>query len=268
MADYLEYTKQSFDKIADAFDEQDKANPIIGWMRNIVHDIYLSYFKEGDSLLELNAGTGIDAVYLAGKGINVYATDISPKMQSYLINKIENSVELKKKITAKPYSFYEIDKVERNNFDGIISNFGGLNCINDFEKLRDDIAGKIKPGGYFISAVMNRVCPWEMLYFSLKLDFKKAFRRFRKEGIEGTIDDQSVKTFYFMPKEFGKKFEPYFVMRRIYSLGLNTPSPYMFGIYNRARLIVKIWMKMDEFLKGIFPFNRIGDHFIIIMERK
>jgi hypothetical protein len=42
----------------------------------------------------------------------------------------------------------------------------------------------------------------------------------------------------------------------------------MFGIYNRARPIVKIWMKTDEFLKGIFPFNMIGDHFIIVMERK
>ena len=265
--DFLEHTKESFDKIADAFDKQDKANPIIEWMRGIVHKIYLEHFKAGDSLLELNSGTGIDAVYLAEHGINIYATDISAKMQSFLLAKIENNAELKDKITARPFSFYEINKVDRNDFDGVISNFGGLNCINDFSKVRDDIAERTKPGSYFIAAVMNKICPWEILYFSLKLNFRKAFRRFNREGIDGEIDDEYVKTFYFSPKEFGDKFKPYFRIKRIYTLGLFTPSPYMYGIYFRLKPIVKLWMKIDELVKGIFPFNRFGDHFVIIMER-
>ncbi len=267
MAEFLEQTKGSFDKIADAFDEQDRANPIIGWMRNIVHKVYLNNFKEGDSLLELNSGTGIDAVFLAEKGLSVYATDISPKMQSYLLEKIEKNTYFKSKIAAKPYSFYEIDKVDKNNFDGVISNFGGLNCINDFDKLRDDLAQKTKPGALFIAAVMNKFCPWEILYYILKLNFIKAFRRFKKEGIDGAIDDQLVKTFYFAPKEFGNKFKPHFRIKRIYSLGLYTPSPYMQGLYFKIKPLIKLWMKIDELVKGIYPFNRIGDHFIIILQK-
>lgn len=264
--DYLAQTKASFDKIAADFDEQDRANPIIVWMRNIVHGIYIRYFREGDSLLELNSGTGIDAVFLAGKGMSVYATDISTGMQSYLIEKIKDNPALQSKITARPYSFNEIDKVENNNFVGVISNFGGLNCINDFTKLRDDLNEKLKPGGLFIAAVINKFCPWEILYFILKFNFKKAFRRFNKEGIEGAVDDQYVKTFYFSPKEFGRKFEPHFRIKRIYTLGLYTPSPYMQGMYNKIRPLIKLWMKIDEIVKGIFPFNRMGDHFIIVME--
>jgi ubiquinone/menaquinone biosynthesis C-methylase UbiE len=267
MSNFLEHTKNSFNKIADAFDEQDKVNPIIRWMRDIVHDVYFRYFKAGDSLLELNSGTGIDAIYLAEHRINIYATDISPKMQSYLLKKLEDDPTLKDKITARPYSFYEIDKVDKDNFDGVISNFGGLNCISNFDKLRDDLIQKTKPGAYFIAVVMNKVCPWEILYFSLKFNFKKAFRRFKKEGIDGAIDDQFVKTFYFTPKEFGNKFKPYFKINRIYTLGLYTPSPYMYGIYNRIKPIVTLWMIIDKFIKGIFPFNRIGDHFIIVMQR-
>lgn len=268
MTDFLQHTKESFDKIANAFDVQDRANPIIGWMRGIVHKIYLKNFKNGDALLELNAGTGIDAIYLAERGINIYATDISTGMQSYLIEKIKNSAELQDKIIIKPYSFYDVDKVDKDHFDGVISNFGGLNCINDFVKLRDDIAAKTKPGALFIAAVMNKICPWEMLYFILKFDFKKAFRRFKQEGIEGSIDDQFVKTFYFTPKEFGKNFKPYFKIKRVYSLGLFTPSPYMVGLYHKIKPLIKLWMLMDELVKGVFPFNRIGDHFIIIMKRK
>ncbi len=267
LMNFLEHTKESFNKIADAFDEQDRANPIIGWMRNIVHQVYLNNFKVGDSLLELNSGTGIDAVFLAEKGLNVFATDISPKMQSYLLDKIERNDYLKNKITARPYSFYEIDKVDRKDFDGVISNFGGLNCINDFSKLRDDINNKTKAGALFIAAVMNKICPWEILYFMLKLNLKKAFRRFKKEGIDGAIDDQFVKTFYFTPKEFGNKFKPYFRIKKIYSLGLYTPSPYMQGLYYKVKPLIKLWMKIDELIKGIYPFNRMGDHFIIILQK-
>jgi methylase of polypeptide subunit release factors len=54
-----------------------KTNPILVWMRGLVRDIYLRNFKRGDRLLELNAGTGADAVFLAGRGIEVFATDIS-----------------------------------------------------------------------------------------------------------------------------------------------------------------------------------------------
>ena len=115
---------------------------------------------------------------------------------------------------------------------------------------------------------MNKFCPWEILYFSLKLNFKKAFRRFKKEGIDGAIDDQFVKTFYFTPKEFGKKFEPYFKIKRIYTLGLYTPSPYMQGLYKWIGLLIRLWMKIDELIKGIYPFNRMGDHFIIVMEHR
>ena len=268
MEEFLKHTQDSFNKIADAFDEQDKANPIIGWMRKIVHGIYLKQFKPGQFLLELNSGTGIDAVFLAESGFLIFATDISPKMQSYLVQKLKDRVDLSDKIKALPLSFNEIDKVEDQDFDGVISNFGGLNCINDYAKLRNDIASKTKPGALFIAVVMNKVCPWEILYFSLKLQFKKAFRRFYKEGINGAIDDQFVKTFYFSPKEFGYRFKPDFKIKKIYTLGLFTPSPYLQGLYKHIKLIIRLWMKIDELIKGIYPFNRFGDHFIIILEKK
>ena len=268
LEEFLKHTQESFNKIADNFDEQDRSNPIIHWMRDIVHRIYLKYFKSGDSLLELNAGTGIDAIFLAERGINIYTTDLSPKMQSYLNEKLISRKDLQDKITVRPFSFHEIDKVDKYNFDGVISNFGGLNCINDFSKLRDDLSDKTKPGGLFIAAVINKICPWEILYFTLKLDFKKAFRRFNKEGIDGAIDDQFVKTFYFSPKEFAFRFYPDFKIKKVYALGLYTPSPYLQVLYNKIKPLIKLWMFIDNIVKGIFPFNRFGDHFIIVMERK
>ena len=267
MEDYLIHTKDSFNKISDSFDEEDNQNAILQWMRNTVYEIYLSYFKKGDKLLELNAGTGIDAVYLASKGIKILATDISDEMISKLKEKIIK-LKLQEMIGVETLSFGEINNIDQKGFDGAISNFGGLNCINDFEKLSESLGERIKSGGKFIAVVMNSFCPWEIFYYLLKLDPANAFRRFNKEGIEANLSEFKIKSFYFFPGEFADRFSKYFEIEKIYSHGLFTPPPYMFGIYNRAKPLVKTFMKLDNFTKGIFPLNLAGDHFIIVLKRR
>lgn len=267
MSENLEHTREAFNIIAGDFDRQDKANDILLWMRKIVYGIYLKNFKQGSTILELNAGTGIDAKFLAGRGIKVFATDISEVMINLLRKSAAKEIEAGM-IDAMVCPFSDIGRVETTGFDAAISNFGGLNCISDFKKLSGDLNNKLKPGGKFIAVVMNDFCPWEIFYFMLKLDFKKALRRFKKEGIDAAIDNEKVKTFYFSPKEFARDFNGHFDIEKIYAHGLFTPSPYLLGIYKKIKPIVKIWMKIDELVKGIFPFNRFGDHFIIVLKKK
>src|SRR5205085_3412134 len=138
MSEYLQHTREAFNIIAPAFDESDKANPILLWMRKIVYEIYLKNIKPGDRVLELNSGTGIDAVYLAGKGINVYATDISDIMINILKQNAAKEIT-EGKIETGLYPFSEIGNVPQSGFDAAISNFGGLNCISDYKKLSDDL---------------------------------------------------------------------------------------------------------------------------------
>ncbi len=267
MSEYLEHTREAFNTIAADFDRQDKANDILLWMRKVTYEIYLKNIPPGSYVLELNAGTGIDAKFLASKGIKTHATDISDVM----INLMKQSASKEIKagmIEPELCPFSGIGSIESSGFDAAISNFGGLNCINDFTQLSHDLYAKLKPGGKFIAVVMNNFCPWEIFYYLLKFNPKNAFRRFNKEGIDAALDDQRVKTFYFSPKQFAKDFQNEFEIEKIYAHALYTPSPYLLGIYKRIKPIVKIWMKIDEIVKGIFPFNRFGDHFIIVLRRK
>ena len=63
-------------------------------------------------------------------------------------------------------------------------------------------------------------------------------------------------------------FKNEFVIEKIYSHGLYTPPPYLSGVYNKLKPVVKVLMKIDEIIKGVYPLNRFGDHFIIIMRKK
>jgi hypothetical protein len=102
----------------------------------------------------------------------------------------------------------------------------------------------------------------------IKLRPGEAFRRFRKDGIMADLNGGKVLTYYFTPGDFSGRFSDNFVREKIYTLGYLTPPPYLIGIYLRLKPLVKLWMKLDEIIKGIFPFSRFGDHFIIVMRKK
>lgn len=262
-----QHTKEAFDKIADNYDSGDNANPILRWMRGIVHKIYLKNIKPGSSVLELNSGTGVDALFFAENNINVLATDISSKMIDIINAKIINH-HTSGIIKTEVKSFDEISGIKESNFDAVVSNFGGLNCINDFEKLSKDLSEKLKPNGRFIAVVMNKFCPWEMFYFLITFKFGKIFRRFNKNGIDADLNGEKVRTYYYSPCGFAKLFNKHFKTEKKYTLALYTPPPYLVGIYNKLKPLVKLWMKIDELLMGIFPLVCFGDHFIVILTKE
>lgn len=264
--DNLQHTKESFNKIAGEYDSRDNANPILQWMRGVVHSIYLKHLPKDAKVLELNAGTGVDAMFLASSGMSVHATDISDEMTKKAMSNVKAQMP-NAKITFNTLSFDGISNVNDSGFDAVVSNFGGLNCINDFTKLSDDLSDKLKAGGSFIAVVMNKICPWEIFYYSIRFNFKEAFRRFNKNGVIAELNGEKVLTYYFTPKQFAKEFSGKFSLEKIYTLGYNTPPPYLVGIYNKLKPLVKICMLIDESIKDIFPFNRFGDHFVVVMRK-
>ena len=69
-----------FDAYASSYDAHFDNNPIAQQLRSIVQQTMLRYFQKGNSILELNCGTGTDAIFLAHHGMHVLATDSSSGM--------------------------------------------------------------------------------------------------------------------------------------------------------------------------------------------
>src|SRR5262249_53380168 len=70
---------ESFDSIAHIFDEEFK-NEIPRRLRQEIYDIIGSLVPVGGSIVDINCGTGIDAIELAQKGYAVCGIDLAPKM--------------------------------------------------------------------------------------------------------------------------------------------------------------------------------------------
>src|SRR5689334_8189888 len=124
----------AFSKQSAIFDQLEEDNAILQWMRNQVHTHCLQFFKTGDHMLELNCGTGIDAVFFAERGMKVHATDISEGMLNELKKKIEEK-KLSDMIAVQQCSFTELNNTlpvtsglrvtGEKKFDHIFSDFGG-----------------------------------------------------------------------------------------------------------------------------------------------
>jgi len=256
-----ELVNKAFSLQSANYDEYDKANTILTWMRQQVRKHALSFLKPGDKILELNSGTGLDAFFFEGKGFDVHCTDLSDGMIEQIKIKVEKN-NLPGKVTFQQCSYTELSKIQNRKFDFIFSNFGGLNCIPDLKAVTKFFPDLLNKNGRVCLVILPPVCPWELIQI-LKGKFSLAFRRFGKDGTLANVEGVKFRTYYFSAGNIKKAFGANFKIIRRQGLGILTPSPQMEKIPKRFPLLTKTFNKIDETISGIFPFNRIGDHIII-----
>ena len=261
----LHAVDEAFGSLAVSYDEDFETLPAARRLRSLIWEIYLQNFKPGDSLLELNCGTGTDALALAAQGINIHATDISRRMLDVFHQKLADS-PWKHRITIEPLAFNQLSQLRGRTFDGVYSNMGGLNCEGDLQRVASDLHALIKPGGMFIGTFLGDKAVWEFLSFALRGDFRNAFRRRSPNGCLANVGGVQVRTFYYSPERVLSYFSPHFTKLMLVGLNIFTPPPTSQGAYRALGKGMDILERIDVALMKQFPFNRIGDHFLIVLK--
>ncbi|MES1225630.1 MAG: class I SAM-dependent methyltransferase, partial [Bacteroidota bacterium] len=160
------FTKQSF-----VFDEIYANNTIVRYKRERVRKHVQQYLKSNGTILELNSGTGEDAVWFASNGYKVHATDISQGMQEVLQKKVKK-YNVDSRVTTELCSFTQLEKLKNKGpYDYIFSNFAGLNCTGDLEKALQSFPSLLYPGGIVTLVILPPFSLWETL-----LMFKGKFK--------------------------------------------------------------------------------------------
>lgn len=257
----FEAVNKAFSKQSGHFDAEDFANPILTEWRQQVYAHVNSFLKPNSFILELNAGTGIDAVHFARQGHRIHATDISDGMVEKINSKIIGN-QLSDKLSFQQCSYEELDKVEAKNFDFIFSNFGGLNCTNNLSKVARHFNALLKPGGYATMVIMPPVCLWEWLWI-FKGHGKKAFRRLNKNGSMAHLEGEYFLTYYFSVVDIRKAMGKNFELVSIEGLGSISPPPSKADFAIKRPKLYKFLRGLDASLRHTFPFNRWADHVIV-----
>lgn len=221
------------------------------------------------SVLELNCGTGEDAVWLAKQGCTVLATDISETMILVAKEKVFKQ-DLETKITCKALSIEQLSKLDASvKYDFIFSDFGGLNCVapEDLKKISASLQRLLKPNGRFIGVIMSRFCWWETLYFTLKGQFKKAWRRRTKEAIPAPLTPTTtVDTWYYSPKEFSELLQAEFECQEVHPVGFMLPPSYLDNWFKNKSFLMRILNRLEKISPSFC--SKWSDHYMIVLRPK
>lgn len=263
-----EKASKAFSKQSVVFDEIYAADKIVAYKRERVRAHVLQYAKPNGNILELNAGTGEDAIYFAERGFQIHATDISVGMQLMLQQKVE-SRNLSDHITNEICSYTELASLKaRGPYDHIFSNFAGLNCTDELDKVLASLAPLLNNNGVVTLVVLPEFCAWESALL-FKGKWKTAFRRFAgKKGARSHIEGEYFTCWYYNPSYIIKHLANEFTVLSVEGLCTLVPPSYIEGFADKYPRIFKTLCGWENRWKSTWPFRSIGDYYIISLRKK
>jgi SAM-dependent methyltransferase len=255
-------TREAFDSVAPEYDGPRGNNALVQRMRAEMWRTLTGLFPPGARLLDLGCGPGLDAVHLATRGYDVVATDWSPRMVEVARQRAEGAgVRLRTEVLG----IHELDRLDAGRFHGIYSDLGPMNCVLDLTAAARACAARLEPGGRLVVSVMGRVCPWELVYYTLRGRWARARIRSARGVVPVNLNRFTVWAAYYTPREFYRAFAPHFELTTYRALGLFLPPPYLLRTYERHPRLSALLGWLDARL-GQWPVLRDGgDHFLMVL---
>jgi ubiquinone/menaquinone biosynthesis C-methylase UbiE len=266
--DNEQQSAKAFNLQSKIFDELYRENSIIQYKRERVRAVVQQFVQGNGTVLELNSGTGEDAIWLAQQGYTVHATDISTGMQDKLKLKV-NALNLQEKISTEIISFTDLKNLkERKEYDLIFSNFAGLNCTGELDKVLHSLSSLLKPKGIAVLVILPKFCLWEFLLL-FKGKFKTAFRRFfSSKGVSAHVEGTYFRCWYYNPSYVIKHLQNEFSMLTVEGLCTVVPPSYIEGFAEKHPKLFSFLKAKENKWKTWWPWKSIGDYYIIALEKR
>lgn len=252
-----------FDAMAADYDRSFTESAIGQRMRAAVRRRLDAAFRPGEHVLELNCGTGEDAVHLARRGVRVLATDISPPMLAVTRAKVERA-GLGGLVEVAELAIEDWACHREGSFDGVLSNFGGLNCVEDLRGVARGLAATLRPGARALLCVMGPAVPWEWGWYLAHGEPRKAARRVRQGGAVWrglTIRYPTIGT-------MRRTFAPHFAARRVAAIGALVPPTYAEAWASRHPRVLAALDRLERRFETIPPLPWLADHYLLELERR
>ena len=259
----LETIAEAFSRTAEKYDALSRDHPHLTRMRRKVYTHLMRHLSQGAHILELNAGTGIDAVELAQRGYSVHATDIAPGMLHRLREKIDR-LGLHDRVTLEQRSFLSLENVQGAPFDAIFSNLGGLNCIPDLRSVVRQLPSLLHPGGVVTCVLMPHVCLWEMAEV-FRGNMPLAFRRFARGSVRARLEGLTFDVYYYSPRQAIQCFGQDFELLGLEGLSVLTPPGQSKNFAKTYPRLYRALCWLDDRLSAYWPWCGWGDFYILTM---
>jgi ubiquinone/menaquinone biosynthesis C-methylase UbiE len=257
----LKTISEAFSLTAAKYDSFAQDHPHLTRMREKVYAHVQRHVPAGAHILELNCGTGTDAVQLALRGYRLHATDVAPGMLGRLHDKVRE-LHLEDRVTVEERSFLWLDDVPGAPFDAIFSDLGGLNCIPDLSPVIAQLPNVLRPGGIVTWVIMPHVCLWEMAEV-FRGHFRLAFRRFSHHAVRANLEGLHFDVYYFSSRQVLDWFGSDYELLALEGLSVLTPTAESKSFARAFPRAYRTLAWLDDRLSPHRPWSGWGDFFML-----
>ena len=256
----------AFDSIAEQYDDIFTTSRVGRAQRDAVWDVLREVFRAGQRVLELNCGTGEDALFLSRMGLSVFACDASERMIAVAARRMAAEPR-GAQIQLEVRAIEQIGSLrDRGPFDGVLSNFSGLNCVSSLNEVAQELATLVRPGGWLVLCLSSRMCLWETLWYVAHGQPGRAVRRWKGIAI-GSLGKATVQVRYPTMRDIRRLFAPDFAVRRCKGIGVTVPPSYVEHLARRYPAALGQLQGLDARIAEWPIFRSIADHTLFVLER-
>jgi len=264
----IPHPSAAFDAIAQDYDRIFTHSRLGSAHRSLVHERLRRYLRKGQRILDLNCGTGEDAVYLASLGMCVVACDISECMidiagekaahRGY-VGQIEFAVCANERLSTLG---------RQGSFDAVLSNFGGLNCTEDLHGVARQLSRLVRPGGRLFLCLIGRVCAWEIVWYAARAKWRKAFRRLDPRATRASVGGESVYIHYPSRRDMKQAFGPWLRLESWRGIGIVLPPSWLAYRFESRPRLVNLLRQVDRGLGAVPALRGLADHVLFEFVRE
>jgi SAM-dependent methyltransferase len=213
---------QAFEAVAGDFDMRFLPWKSVEAQRRAVRRTLAEAFPPGARLIEIGAGTGGDALWLAKQGREVLMTDASPAMVAAADAKCGGQVR-SAVAAAEDFVGLAADLSDEPPFDGAYSVFAALNCVHDLTQFTTGIARLLRPGAPLLLVVFGTCCPGEMIVETIRGRPRNLFRRFRRGDVPARLAGRDFTVRYHRAADLVRMLGPWFELQGREGIGVFVP---------------------------------------------
>jgi len=258
---------RAFDGVAADYDKVFTDSEIGRVQRDAVWAVLAKTFRQGDRILELNCGTGEDALFLGRRGVSVLACDASAEMVT-VARRRSFTETTGAQIEFQQLSTEDIaDLGPTRAFDGAFSNFSGLNCVADLQATADALSTLVRPGASLLLCLSTRYCLAEIVYFLCRGNPEKALRRCNGYSA-ANVAGIEFGVHYWTVRQLRAAFSPHFRLISHKGIGVAVPPSYCES-WVRMHPVAFKFLRLLEPALASFPILRAtGDHVLLHFEKE
>lgn len=219
-------------------------------------------FPPGSKVLEMNCGTGVDAIHLAERGIAVVACDISSAMierasRNAAIAGLDRLIEFRVLATEN------LDQIPTDeSFAGAFSNFSGLNCVGDLGAVSKALAARLDPGSIVLLCMLGPSAKWERFWRIVQRALENVHQQPRKRK-----SASSFQVTRYSYREVAAAFQPYFDLRRRKGIGIFVPPAFVDRTAARFPRVIRMLGLLERAVAKMPFFRDHGGCVLLQFER-